>query len=82
MTTEDKFVPDKKRVFLVHYVPASLAGAAPEVQSRARRTRLFHSRREASNFVLELWKDGSRRFLVEEEITVLGGVFVRSAPPF
>jgi hypothetical protein len=72
----------KKTLSLVHYIPAALAAAPAEEQYRARRTRLFHSRREASNFVLELWKDGSRRFLVEEEITVLGGVFVRSAPPF
>jgi hypothetical protein len=81
MAVEDKFMP-KKSLFLVHYVPASLVDAAPEIQQRGRRTRLFHSRREASRFILELWKDGGRRFLAEEEVTVTGGIFKRPAPPF
>jgi hypothetical protein len=81
MAVEDKFMP-KKTLFLVHYVPASLVDAASEVQLRARRTRMFRSRREASEFILELWKGGGKRFLSEEEVHVVDGIFIRSAPPF
>jgi hypothetical protein len=71
-----------KKIFLVHYMPSSLVAATAAVQGRSRRTRMFRSRREAAQFVIELFRDGGKRFLAEEEVTVTGGIFIRSAPPF
>jgi hypothetical protein len=65
---------------LIHYVRAADADAPPARRERLRRTRLFTDRRAAARFLLLLWRSGHWRLLREEEIHVVGHVFVRRYP--